>query len=1206
MKRLKIVGIALGTLVVLVGIVIVLALMPSVQTWAVRKATAGQPGVSIDFSRVSLGFSKADLSEVRVSQDGMVLTAKAVTARYSAWDYLTKKSVNVDSVIARDVLIDMRAANLAAESPAGPGTTPAKAASPSSQPAATPRANEKAQPFRGVLAQAQLPFDVRLASLAATGRALLPDEQSVAFDVTASDIATGQSGKLAWTVEFSDAKTAAALQTLNAKGGATLHLSSDRRVDSITIDSTAALKGPKLPEEQIKLIATAAQPAAEGNETYTADVGLVRGSAVETLLKARAEYLAAPREMSGTWDIAVRSEQLAALLAGLGLPEIAANGAGKFQLKPETAAVSASGQLEGRASQLQKLSPALEGIGSVQFNATFDGGMADNLARLDQLNLEVTGADGKKFAQVNSLQKVTFGLTDKRVTLADPKSEVARIAIQQLPLAWAQSLVKPMVIESGDLSLVLAVEAEPDGSRIRARTIEPLAIRTFSLSNGQQKLADQISLTARPNIDYSATRILAQVAALNVTMPAGDALTGELSADITNLATTPLIAFSAQLQAKIVAALKPYLPIDTGPMAVNASVEGRQEGQTVNLTKANATVNGATGTLLSALELQQPMRIDTKALTFVAANSAAVAARVRVGQIPLSWAEGFVAKSKFSGGLTGGTLEVTMRSPDDLTVVTTEPLTLRGVSATLDGKPQAQNLDLTANLTATKRGETFAYDVRRIDVKQGETVLAGLVVAGEAKPGPKLVMSAKGNLDVDIAGVMKQPALAEYATLSQGRVAGVFDVTMAETTRATAVLTGKNLVAKQDNRSLGDLHVNLDANVKPDGSGTITLPVTLTNAARKSDVSINGVFGKSADQKNFLFTGKIASDLLVVEDFQPLAGMAPGGEKPKTTPPPPAPTRRPSPPVASGPPGSPTPRDAAPFWKGVNGKVELDLKRVIYGKDYVISAVHGTAVITDNRLALDGLQGSLKENPFKMAAAVTFTPGQAQPYAIAGTADVANFDVGEFLRAANPKELPSIETKATLVAKFNGNGGNIEDLTKNIFGKFEFSGTEGTMRLLAKKGAAATAVNLASLGLAVLGARQNSDTTAAVAEITRLLNEVRFDSVKMQVERASDLSFKLTSLELISPMLRMTGSGTVANTAGGDLQNAPMNILLQLGAKDQLGYLFQRVGMLGAAQDDKGYQLLSRTFTVGGTASKPDSDALWKLLAQAAIGAYLR
>src|SRR5215207_7746572 len=153
MKRLKIVGIVLGTLVVLCGIVLVLALTPAVQTWAVRKATAGQPGVSIDVSRVSLGFSKADLSDVRVSKDGMVITAKAVTARYSAWDYLTKKRINVDSVIARDVLIDLRSANPATITATAPGNPPSQAGSPNPRPAATRPASEKDQPFQGVLAQ---------------------------------------------------------------------------------------------------------------------------------------------------------------------------------------------------------------------------------------------------------------------------------------------------------------------------------------------------------------------------------------------------------------------------------------------------------------------------------------------------------------------------------------------------------------------------------------------------------------------------------------------------------------------------------------------------------------------------------------------------------------------------------------------------------------------------------------------------------------------------------------------------------------------------------------------------------------------------------------------------------------------------------------------------------------------------------------------
>ena len=64
-------------------------------------------------------------------------------------------------------------------------------------------------------------------------------------------------------------------------------------------------------------------------------------------------------------------------------------------------------------------------------------------------------------------------------------------------------------------------------------------------------------------------------------MPAGDALTGTVSADVTNLATKPATVFSAQLQAKIVAALKPYLPVEpyyvlVGVTALWAAIDSRR------------------------------------------------------------------------------------------------------------------------------------------------------------------------------------------------------------------------------------------------------------------------------------------------------------------------------------------------------------------------------------------------------------------------------------------------------------------------------------------------------------------------------------------------------------------------------------------------------------------------------------------------------
>lgn len=1215
MKAAKIAGIVVGGIIVLLAVLVAVALVPGVQTWAVRKAVANQPGMKIEVGRVAAGFSAANISDVRVVQDGTVITAKDVTANYSAWDFLTSKRIDADRITVADVVVDLRATQPpAGETVGAAGNASASAPQlPTPPPASRPGSVSAREPFKGILNQARLPFDVRVARLSAKGRALLPAEQTVVFDVQGSGIETGQRGKVDWKVDFADPKTGAPLSALHVTGVTGVHIATDDRISLVELDVTATAEGPQLPTDQIRLEAKAEQPAAGTNEGYSLSVGLVRNGKVEQLLKGAGQFQAATGELSGAWDIAVRSEQLAAVLTGLGLPELAATGGGKFSFKPDTGAVAASGDVHGTVSQLEKLAPELARVGAMRFRTTFDGGLADGAARLERLQLDLTAADGRNIAQVSTLQRVGFNLTDQRVTLADPKAELARVSVQGLPLAWAQPFLKGLHIDSGDLSLVLAIEAEADGSRVRARASEPIAIRAATIRQGDKKLVEQLSLSVSPRIDYSASRVVAELADLTVSTPAGDSVKGTLNADVTGLAAKPAVVFASQLQVKSVAAHRAYFPLDPGPLNAVLATEGKLEGDVLRLAKVGNTVTRENGALLAALEMQQPVTVNLAASTFTVPNPAATLARLKLGEVPLAWAEAFVPKSKFEGALAGATLEVSARSATDLTVNTVEPLVARGVTATLDGKPMARALDLSANLTATKRGDVVAYEVRRVEVKQGEILLAGLTANGEATLGEKLKLTAKGNLEAD-AALLNQPAAASFASLSRGKITTAFEAAMAEAIQAKVAVSARGLVARQNNQPLGDLTVSLDANMKPDGSGTIVAPVTLTHANRRSDVAVNGVFGKSNDKQSYLFTGKIAGNQLFVDDFQALSALAPAEDKKVAVTNPPA---SPSPAPRTPRPNSPTPapapfptppkptRDAKPFWAGAQGKVEVDLKKVVYGKDYTITGIVGHATVTPSRLALEGLQGQFKDDPFKANAVITFNPQQAQPYTLAGTADLQNLEVGEILRAANPNEQPTFESTVTVQAKLNGNGATVADLAKNVYGRVELNGGQGVTRILARKGVAGAAVNIASLGLAVLGARNESQSTTAAAELVRFFNEVRFDSFKVQVERGQDLQLKITSLEMISPLLRLSGSGTVANQPNVQVENQPMNIVLQLGAKGELAHLLNRRSLLKTEPDDKGYQLMSQTFKIGGTAAKSDASSFWSLLIREGVGEVL-
>jgi hypothetical protein len=696
----------------------------------------------------------------------------------------------------------------------------------------------------------------------------------------------------------------------------------------------------------------------------------------------------------------------------------------------------------------------------------------------------------------------------------------------------------------------------------------------------------------------------AQLGELKLAMNTGDSLSGTITADVTHLAKKPVTAFRANLQAKLVTLLKPFLAFDPGPLTASVQAEGRHEGDLLHLAKAAATVNREGGALLAAVDLLQPIRADLKASTFAAADPAAVAARVRLGAVPLAWAEPYVAKSKLSGSFVGATLEVTMRSLEDLTLATTEPILLREITAALDGKALVQSLDVSASLSATKRKDVIAYDLRRLEIKQGATALVVLNATGQLKPGAKLAAAAKGTLETDAGALVRQPALASLTNLSRGRVTAAFDVASDDSSQAKIVLSAKSLAAKPDPRDLGDIDLSLSANLKADGSGTVSAPLTVSVGGRKSDLQFEGSFGQAADKTTAVFTGKLSSTNLVVDDLQALAGLAPSSAPGSTAAPAPAPGGRPGPtPAPAARPGAaPAPtRDTKPFWHGVNGRADVDLKRVLYGKDYTIRAIKGAASITNSRLALDNLEGNFRDKPFKLASTITFTPAQPLPYALTGLVDVSGVEVGELLRASNPKEKPMLETTVKVAAKLIGSGATLPALLERTYGTFDVSGSKGVLRALGRKG---ETVSTASTLLGLAGAVAGSSNTMALGRLGQELEEMQFDTFTLKVERDAALNMKFTAIEFLSPNKRLTGTGGVTYAEGKAYDQWPFQLEFKLAGKDFMAQLLNEARALSGAQDDKGYYPMAVAFPVSGTAAAVNN-GLWKILAGTAARAGL-
>jgi hypothetical protein len=54
-----------------------------------------------------------------------------------------------------------------------------------------------------------------------------------------------------------------------------------------------------------------------------------------------------------------------------------------------------------------------------------------------------------------------------------------------------------------------------------------------------------------------------------------------------------------------------------------------------------------------------------------------------------------------------------------------------------------------------------------------------------------------------------------------------------------------------------------------------------------------------------------------------------------------------------------------------------------------------------------------------------------------------------------------------------------------------------------------------------------------------------------------------------------------------------------------MAYALQKTGKVSSKQDDKGYYLMSSTFTISGTPTKPDNSSLYTFIGEAALGGIL-
>ncbi|MFH1497974.1 MAG: hypothetical protein ABII82_09135 [Verrucomicrobiota bacterium] len=580
------------------------------------------------------------------------------------------------------------------------------------------------------------------------------------------------------------------------------------------------------------------------------------------------------------------------------------------------------------------------------------------------------------------------------------------------------------------------------------------------------------------------------------------------------------------------------------------------------------------------IEALQPFTIQPATLAMQAKEPLADAARIALTGLPSAWLQPWLGGDlTLTGGTAKGEWRVTME-PDAVRIRPVAALTMAGIHLDQAGEPLLRAVDLSLALAATRRGDAFTAELLDLSASSGGHAIFKLKGQG----GPS---SAKAVLEADLPTLLAQPLAGGAGGVVAGRIQADIDFALSDGWRAVVNLTVGGLRSVQP-LVLPEIAATFTASGDAAGALHAEMPLTLSAGGRRSDLLLKADLTPAGGITRI--AGSISGDLVHVQDLQVLGGQAP------TEPSAAAPAEGEGQPVAT-----------APFWAGYEGTLTLAIKRLVYAPG-VESDLHGELTIDREAISLGKLNARLAQGgELSVTGRLQNEPAEAEPYALSGELSLTGFDPGPFLKPDNSRRPPVLEGTFDVKGTLSGRASDPAELADTALGRIDVTGRQGTLRALGVK--VETAANLArpaSALLGILGASTGNEDmlkyaerARAGAEVTKELSEVAFDRLDMTLQRENNNDLAITSLVMQAPMVRLTGGGGVKYQPGVPLLRQPLNVQLNLAARDRLARGLSSLKLLGAEADAAGFFPLTESIKLDGSLAEVGTSQLERLIRRA-------
>ena len=200
-----------------------------------------------------------------------------------------------------------------------------------------------------------------------------------------------------------------------------------------------------------------------------------------------------------------------------------------------------------------------------------------------------------------------------------------------------------------------------------------------------------------------------------------------------------------------------------------------------------------------------------------------------------------------------------------------------------------------------------------------------------------------------------------------------------------------------------------------------------------------------------------------------------------------------------------------------------------------------------------------------------------------------------------PSDLVDLGSGAPITGSWTGSvralgqAENLEQLSEAVQISMDLEGTSGLLQFNKINKSTNQSSQVASLGVALFGVLLKDERLLAVSNMTRYLQRVPYDSIRLNVDRLSQGKVIIHDFSVIGPELLLSGKGSVDATSWASLTEGALAIRLSMGSKGAFGENAKILGLVGTDLNGE-YELWRKPINVSGTVSNPNYSGLRKLI----------